>query len=158
MVIKRCSEKKAQWAIRSGRESSKPACSQAEPPCVDSQLEIIINFATTSIMCQKISKTTVCSTTTMSRIFDSSFANCCAWKIHFLPFSCCAHQLRTCDGYFPYSLWPISYLGYIWVRPENFFFRKNNQMDKGLTVPNIPKMSQNLWPNLSVQAQKFGIS
>ena len=37
-------------------------------------------------------------------------------------------RLRTHDGYFPNSLRPISYLGYIWVMPEkqSFFYKKLN--------------------------------
>ena len=33
------------------------------------------------------------------------------------------HRLRTHDGYFPNSLRPISYLGYIWVSSEKQRFK-----------------------------------
>ena len=85
-----------------------------------------------------------------------------------------ANRRQTCEGYFANSLRPISYLGFIWdlyvlSLKTKVFCRKNNQilktMDKGFTVPRwvlqfgriYPKCPQNLRPNLSAQAQKFGI-
>ena len=46
------------------------------------------------------------------------------------------HRPQTCDGYFPNSLWPISYLVYICFSPENqsFFVEKMIKCSK-LTVP-----------------------
>ena len=41
------------------------------------------------------------------------------------------HRLRTLDGYFPNSFWPISYLGYILVRSENQSFLWKKQLNDG---------------------------
>ena len=54
------------------------------------------------------------------------------------------HRRRTCEGFLPNSLRPMSYLGFIWDLyvlglKSKFFVKKANQilktMDKGLTVP-----------------------
>ena len=43
------------------------------------------------------------------------------------------HRLRTHDGYFPSSLRPISYLGYIWVSSEKQRFKVEKTTE--VTVP-----------------------
>ena len=70
----------------------------------------------------------------------------------------CNHQLRTCDGYFPNSLQPLLYLGYIWV-----FVKKNQQQNDGnhgqgthsakmgadssaKNTPNVPKVIRPICP------------
>ena len=62
------------------------------------------------------------------------------------------HRQRTCDGYFPNSIWPISYLGYMCVLGLNTkaFCRKNIKSMFPcfklvlIIQPKIPQMPQNL--------------
>ena len=90
MVIKRCSEKKAHWSIRGKVESARQEGSRvrvrrplllphATLPAIGNHNQFCNHFNHVPENFKNHS--------TMSRIFDSSFANCCAWKIHFLPFS-----------------------------------------------------------------------
>ena len=82
-----------------------------------------------------------------------------------------------CDGYFPNSLQPISYLGFIWdlyvlgLKIKVFCTKKIQQpntqnhgqgthsakMDAVYFCRKYPKCPQNFRLNLSAQAQKFGI-
>ena len=75
----------------------------------------------------------------------------------------------TSGDYYLNSLWPLSHLGVTCFRPEILACKNNNQilqtMDKRLTVPRwvqqfgrkYPKCPYIFRPNLSAQAQKFGI-
>ena len=82
-----------------------------------------------------------------------------------------SHQQRTCDSYFPNSLWPISYLGYMCFKPENlrvFFvekaiecskpWRRDSQCQDGCcsSAEKKPKCPKTYWPNLSAQAKSLG--
>ena len=59
------------------------------------------------------------------------------------------HRRRTCDDYFPNSLRPISYLGYICRDQTKVFCRKNSQIHF-----TSAKMMLIVWPKIPQMPQK----